>query len=211
MCTFFSFMVDREGNVYSFLDRPGNEEYDSHSYIAEYYKINEDQTWKFDLNFCAGSLVDFAQMNVVQLEEFLKEHYDGGLPLEEMPATIASSVLDWLIANRDKIVSIGIEKFGKDLFMEQLQNILSNLVLSETKKKVSLYRFPVAFTPDLPQRTVFYAAEKKITVYINYTANLIGYMGVSFYVHPYVDKDGNIQEEYRANIQLFPVPQKVGG
>ncbi len=68
---------------------------------------------------------------------------------------------------------------------------------------------------------VFYA-EPEQTTYVNGTrefrsqfrkpigANLIGYVGISFYIHPYVDRDGNIQEEYRANIQLFPVPQKVG-
>lgn len=213
MCTFFSFMVDRDGNVYAFLDRDGVEDkYDSHSYIAEYYNIDEDDCWKFDLEFCGESLADFSQMSISELDKFLKDHYDGGLPINEMPATIANSVLDWLISNRDKIVSIGMEMMGDNFWKSQLKKILSEFISSDKKKQVSLYKFPVAFPPgNIPHRLKEYVNDERVIIYVNYTANLVGYMGVALYQHPYVDRDGNIKIEYRANVQLFSVPQPLGG
>lgn len=62
MCDFFSFLVDERHNFYGFpysarkiprikrACRRTIENYDSHSYIAEFYKINEDYYNKYEYN-----------------------------------------------------------------------------------------------------------------------------------------------------------------
>ena len=65
MCKFFSFLMDENEKMYylnhevrhDIMDKKLNLYPDSHSSIAEYYKINEDKCNKYEFNPITGSLV----------------------------------------------------------------------------------------------------------------------------------------------------------
>jgi len=126
MCQFFSFSVDKGGHVYALLAEEREiaiiegENPDSHSYISEYFDIQEDDTWKFEIpldkadidELCRGGVPDKLKIEDIN---HLRRWYDGGLPINDMPLTIAEYVIWWICDHLDEIKEAGILKFSSPL------------------------------------------------------------------------------------------------
>ena len=109
MCNFFSFSIDRNRNVYALLgkDRANallkGENPDSHTYISLFHKINEDQTWKFELPLNIDEIKMKLENgeDISELVSIRNLKYDGGLPEEELKSSHENAIrafldnIDW--------------------------------------------------------------------------------------------------------------------
>ena len=144
MCELFSFMVGRKGKIYALMGNDrlnvlingGNP--DSHSQIASEYSLQEDLTWKFEIpvRFLGYSIKKYS------INELFREiKYDGGLPEEDIPSSILSSIKYWLEENKDSIEEAIDNTLNKPKI--ELIKILTN------KKEGSYFvNLDVAMTPE---------------------------------------------------------------
>ena len=126
MCKFFSFSVDRSGNVYAILgeDRQKalvqGQNPDSHSFISDFYGLDEDQTWKFEIPLDKGDIDILCQGRMpekLQIEDVdtLRRWYDGGIPINEMPLDVAEATIKWICEHLEEIKEAGRLKFSSPL------------------------------------------------------------------------------------------------
>lgn len=213
MCKFFSFAVTKNGEILHFLGEErrnivqegGNP--DSHSYICDYFRVNEDETWKFDLNFCPNSLRDFQNMSIKELKEFVESVYDGGLPFSEFPLSFLVKVVEFLDSHRNEILELGQELFGVDYIMaliDELQPTEENPVIHRliATKGIAVEEFRKELF-----RKRFLKSGNRL-YYLNAPTGMktCWYVAVSSYIHKYLDAEGQIQTEIRYNIQLHSLP-----
>lgn len=102
MCDFFSFNVDKRGNVYFIQDKRCKDQtlnYDSHSYISERFGLNDDEVWKYELPVDIGTAAEWKK-NPPSIEEVMEKwvKYDGGLPEDEMPFGVYKSMKEYLVS-----------------------------------------------------------------------------------------------------------------
>ena len=126
MCEFISFSVDRNGNVYCILgeDRQNmlkkGENPDSHSVISDYFKIDEDNTWKFEIplnkndidKLCNGELPDKLSVNDIDI---LRKWYIGGIPFGKMPIEIFDKIVTWVYKHLEDIEKAGLQKYASTI------------------------------------------------------------------------------------------------
>ena len=126
MCEFLSFSVHRSGQIFCLLGEErqkvlleGNNP-DSHSFISDYFHVDEDETWKFEIPLDKSDIDTLCGGNVpekLQLRHFeqLRQWYDGGISIDEMPAEIAESTIKWLCEHLEEIKEAGILKFSSPI------------------------------------------------------------------------------------------------
>jgi len=122
MCEFFSFAVRKDGTILALL---GNDRMryleegknpDSHSLICEHFGVNEDDTWKFQIEMNAEDVKKLAEAPpTFQTLEDLESYYDGGLDFQDFPVDYLPRVQFWLSQNIDKIVEAGNLKYSTPL------------------------------------------------------------------------------------------------
>jgi len=117
MCEFLSFNVDRQGNIY-FLKgeervkaKLQGENPDSHSFISEYFQLNDDEVWKYELEL-PTNIEELQKIDMNNIMNYLK--YDGGLPEEEIPYSVVKK----------------IEAFVKNLTKDDLVSLLNQTYLN---------------------------------------------------------------------------------
>jgi len=144
MCKFFSFMIDQNGKIYALLGEERekalrqDENPDSHSYLAQYYGLDEDETWKFEVPFNKKALLDLAKCDqdktvalVEELVNNLKNYYDGGLSLENMSLEYIDNLRNWLCDHIDLIAKDGLKA---DLLTQALANVSGSIIVLDFPK-----------------------------------------------------------------------------
>lgn len=230
MCEYFSFMVDSQGNVYAILGKDreeflaNNKNPDSHSEIAEFYGISEDECWKFDLNIKYEEWKNLLQGKALSTLKTLKDCYDGGKPLEELTIPIMQKIQEWLVNNEEAIVEAGKLKFAAERLKElvfggdkwdrsfiialnrarTLEQVIEELNLTKTKKGWGNYLYYSGSDEEKPIRIIFRDPSG---------LGNITHLAVQRWVHKYArfnkeTEQVEIFEERRANIIPSSIPIK---
>ena len=111
MCEFFSFAISKDGQILAIMGAE-REKYiakglnpDSHSEIASHFGISEDECWKFELDFKNLDWEQFCKDPWTLISvDMIKNSYDGGLPLEELPIAYLQHAVNWICDHRNEIV-----------------------------------------------------------------------------------------------------------
>jgi|GEM_PF-4270140 len=230
MCEYFSFIVDSQGNVYAILGKDreeflaNNKNPDSHSEIAEFYGISEDECWKFDLNLTYDDWKELLQGKAIAAIRALKDCYDGGKPIEELTVPIMQKIQEWLTAHEKEILEAGKAKFQKERLQElvfgsdpewnrsfiialnrarTLQEVIEELNLTEARKGWGNYLYYQE------------GAEKPIRVVLRDPAGIgnVTHLAIQRWVHKYArfnqeTDQVEIFEERRVNIIPSSIPIK---
>lgn len=121
MCEFLSFSITKDGRILALLgqDRVKAIESDlnpdSHSVIAEWFGVNEDDCWKYEIPI---SSVD--EINADGIDALLeKMKYDGGQPEGDIPLSYIRNIKSFLQQNIKLINAVAMQHFGVPLdFLE---------------------------------------------------------------------------------------------
>ena len=219
MCQFLSFSIDKEGKIYAILGKDREKviaegkDPDSHSFIAEYFNIDEDECWHFDLNI---SYEEFLEgLKTIQHIDRIKKCYDGGLPLEDMPTEYLLRISDWLQENKDLIIEAGKIRFASDRLFDiifepdkldtdewcgtklvQLHHARNyEQLIDELKLNTNKRGWGTHYT---------FINDKAIKVAFVNPGGLINYIGVYHYIKPYhrINEEGKFEilKEYRVSL-----------
>jgi len=136
MCDFFSFSVTKDGKVLALLGAERmrymaqGQNPDSHSLISEHFKVNEDDTFKFEIGMNAEDVKKLAEAPLTfETVEELEKYYDGGIDFKLFPLEGLSLIQNWLKENQEQIVEAGKLKFGATLQKMILLNKPASFVI----------------------------------------------------------------------------------
>ena len=226
MCKYFSFGVSKDGRILAIIDKKEREELekqgknpDSHSFLAQYFKVFEDMMWKFDLDLDAEKLERFkSDMTIGELREFIEKHYDGGLPLNELPLNYLVKITEFIAENKQKIIESAPCNVIGEFVWKKVLELMPTQDTPRVHRLIDLSRYPTPINTLIKELEKFAKRHPKNwktrdgkILYITYPQdmNTVYYVAVSSYIHYYVDENNQLNSDVRYNIQFHSLPFKI--
>ncbi|HDD45113.1 MAG TPA: hypothetical protein ENG63_09695 [Candidatus Desulfofervidus auxilii] len=222
MCEFFSFAVKKDGAILALLGAERTrylaegKNPDSHSLICEHFGVNEDDTWKFEIEMTKNDIERLTQAPLtVQTIEELEKHYDGGIDFKEFPTDFLPRIQFWLEQNKDKIIEAGNLKYGADLVETIIGKIPAQfeVILAYPRLGSQIFsELTVDFVP-VKNKTDWYKKDDIRLIIKLERENTYSRLFVSRYIHEYARViDGTAQkfEEYRIVVYGITKTRKEG-
>lgn len=121
VCEFWSVLVSKDGKVLTILDdyvrknlRSNFSNPDSHSIIAKYYGVNEDECWKYS--------IELAWMDEFPSKEWIINNlrYDGGASEVEIPSSYIKHLHNYIENNYSQIALT----FYREMAWEKIEKMI---------------------------------------------------------------------------------------